>query len=216
MKQCGSYIPCSDGVGEPKKPPCVSCHDSGSQCVLVESRRGGNFRSSRPGQGATRSSKRSIRSQDNVRGAIAVPSTSEHDDTTPSAYDLEIDQDGYEDRTADDSLRMELRNPSDALQILARSSVASSNRPSTHHRRQHDRNSAADALTISSMPGSSSFIDNVAANSHVDQDQNCGRPSTTALDNYELVQRGLLHPSVLPELLLKSAIRFRKSCQEID
>lgn len=216
MKQCGSYVPCSDGVGEPKKPPCVSCHDSGSQCVLVESRRGGNFRSNRPGQGVTRSSRRPIRSQDNVRGAIAVPSISEHDDATPSTNDSEMDYDGYEDRTADDSLRMELRNPSDALQILAHSSVASSNRPSNHHRRLHGHSPTADAPTISSMSGPSVSIGNVAAINHLGQDRNRGLPSTTALDNYELVQRGLLHPSVLPELLLKSAIRFRKIGQEFD
>lgn len=206
-EKCGSYVTCSDGVGEPKKPPCVSCHDSGSQCVLVESRRGGNFRSSRPGQGATHSSQRSTRSQGNARGVVAVPSISEHDEATPSTYDSEMDHDGDEERTTDDSLRMELRNPSDALQILARSSVVSSNRPSGHHRRQHRHSSAAEAPTITSMPRPSSSFQNIPAVSHVDQHRNCGLPPTTALDNYELVQRGLLHPSVLPELLLKSAAR---------
>lgn len=206
MIQCGSCLPCSDGVGEPKKPPCVSCHDSGSQCVLVESRRGGNFRSSRPGQGGTHSSKRTISTQDNARGAFAVPSISEHDDATPSTYDSEMDHDAYEERTADDSLRMELRNPSDALQILAHSSDASSKRPSSHHRHERGHRSVANAPTNFSVPGPSSPIENAAATSHIGQDRSYGRSPTTAADNYDLVQRGLLHPSVLPELLHKSAV----------
>lgn len=138
-----------------------------------------------------------------------MPLISEHDDATPSTYDSEIDHDGEEERTTDDSLRMELRNPSDALQILAHSSVSSSNRPPSRHRRQHGHSSTANAPTISSVPGPSSSIENVAAVSHIGQDRNCRRPSTTALDNYELVQRGLLHPSVLPELLFKSAVHVR-------
>lgn len=123
---------------------------------------------------------------------------------------------GYEERTADDSLHMELRNPSDALQILARSSDVSSNRPSSHHRRQQEHVYAADAPTSRPMPGPSSSVDSVAAMSHVDQDRSDSRPPTTALDTYELVQRGLLHPSVLPELLLMLASRIYKICEEFD
>lgn len=202
MIQCGLYFPCSDGIGESKKPPCVSCHDSGSQCVLVESRRGGNFRSSRPGQGAARSSNYAISTPDKAHGASDVPSIWEHDNVTPSTYDSVM---GDDDQTTD-SLRMELRNPSDALQILAHSSDASSKGPSSRYWRQRGHNSPANSPTTSSMPGSSSPINNTTTASHIGQDRDYSRPPTTALDNYDLVQRGLLHPSVLPELLHMSDI----------
>lgn len=207
MKLFGSCVPRSDGVGEPKKPPCVSCHNSGSQCVLVESRRGNNFRSNRAGQGATHSSERSISTQGKARGAFAAPSISEDDEATPSTDTSQMDNNEYAERATDDSLRMELRNPADALQILARSSDASSNRTSSHGRHQRGRGSPANTTTNSSIARPSSSIDSALAMSEGGHDQHRGRPPTTALDDYDLVQRGLLHPSVLPELLLTSAFR---------
>lgn len=114
-----------------------------------------------------------------------------------------MDQDDYEERTKDESLRMELRNPSDALQILARSRDASSNKPSSHRWRQRGQDSAETAHTNSSKPGSSSSTDNAVRMSNVTQDWNHGGQPTVAIDNYDLVKRGLLHPSILPELLLK-------------
>lgn len=203
MKLCGSCVPCSDGVGEPKKPPCVSCHNSGSQCVLVESRRGRKVRSTQPGQIEAVSSNRPISNQDNASGAFEVPLASEHEDATPFNYDSDMDQDDYEERTKDESLRMELRNPSDALQILARSRDASSNKPSSHRWRQRGQGSAEIAHTNSSKPGSSSSTDNAARMSNAIQERNHGGQPTIAIDNYDLVKRGLLHPSILPELLLK-------------
>ena len=118
-----------------------------------------------------------------------------------------MDHDGYGERATDDSMRMELRNPSDALQILVRSSDASSNRPSSRHRHQHAHNSTANAPTNVSISRPSSSVDNVVARSHVGKDWNHSRPPTQALDDYDLVQRGLLRPSVLPELLLMLAVR---------
>lgn len=114
-----------------------------------------------------------------------------------------MEHDIYEERMTDDSLRMELRNPSDALQILARSSDASSKKPSSHHWRQCRDSPVEIADMESSIPPPSSPIDTT---SQIRQDRNYDKLPTTALDNYDLIQRGLLHPSVLPELLHTSAV----------
>lgn len=115
---------------------------------------------------------------------------------------IEEEQEEREEQEADDEdLRMELRNPSDALHILARSGESSSQKdPSA-------RPSASEIQSKGNRPGhaSGSGPAHPASGTHAAgqgaSDPNYEIPSNMVLDDYELVRRGLLHPSVLPELL---------------
>jgi hypothetical protein len=97
-----------DGVGEPKRPPCVSCHHSGSNCVLAGSSRGGNFRFYKLNRGSGNSSA--------VTRSHDCPSEGPEQVTTPLSHES-ADQTYDDGRNGD--LDVQLRNPSDALHILA-------------------------------------------------------------------------------------------------
>lgn len=89
----------------------MSCYCSGNECVLVESRRGGNFRGrSRraiEGHQETSSAGRDLRTE------ARISTDRESDRSTQGS-------DGNEDGI-DEGMCAELRNPSDALHILAQS-----------------------------------------------------------------------------------------------
>lgn len=162
------------GVGEPKKPPCVACYESGSECILASSRRGGNFRHyrrlSRADSGPGQSNNR------------PGPSSGEPSDDEGSAS---IDRSG-------DVLTMELRNPSDALQILALSG---------------DNAEEGQNTSPSSVADTVLRCRTEAAHGAPNHSQSV----TTAFDDYELVERGILRPGLVSELLLKCVILFAPS-----
>ncbi|KAJ5691148.1 hypothetical protein N7488_011883 [Penicillium malachiteum] len=86
--------------GAPGKPPCVKCTREGVDCVLADSRRGGNHSHLR------RSKKRATPGA----GAITPQSTSTHLDKSPILQPL---------GNGDHHVHDHLQNPSDALLILA-------------------------------------------------------------------------------------------------
>ena len=195
----------SDGVGQPKKPPCVSCHHSGSNCVLSESRRGRHLRASQPkGREPENGFDGSIaRAGDDILSAPGRSQTPSHG-KMPASLDASAmnDYDEFGEHTADENLHMELRNPSDALKILARSYGSASILHSTYSKPQTKTQPPGNAPTHPSksisLPSTPAVVTTKGPSQALDS-----IPSlTTVLDDYELVQRGLLHPGVLPELLL--------------
>jgi hypothetical protein len=104
-----------------------------------------------------------------------------------------------DDRESDD-LQMQLRNPSDALQIL--SQVKESPQAFGADQRQWPH---LDTWSLHSGTSKGRSTEAMAAST------NLGIPSTTtgeepttptnALDDYELIRRGTLHPAVVHELL---------------
>lgn len=154
------------GVGEPKKPPCVACYESGSECILAKSRRGGNFR--------------------HYRRLPRTNSVAGQSDNTPGLPSGEPSND--EGRTSRDGssdvLTMELRNPSDALQILA----LSSDPP------QECQNINGPRTTDTALRGRSNASHGAENHTH---------SIHTAFDDYELVLKGVLRPGLVSELLLK-------------
>lgn len=175
-----AHTAASDGIGEPKKPPCVACYESGKECILTKSRRGGNFRHFRAGSrlGTAAPDNTILTQPDKVFGPQRDVSS---DDERSTARD---DSGGV--------LAMELRNPSDALHILA----LSGDQP----RARHSRTSPNGAV-VPIVQGSTT----TAANQPLES-QHHVHPVCTVFDDYELVQRGLLRPSLVSELLLKSVI----------
>ncbi|KAK2468991.1 hypothetical protein H9L39_19385 [Fusarium oxysporum f. sp. albedinis] len=165
----------SDGVGVPKKPPCVACHHSGSECVLAVSRRG---RQATSGV-AVGSDNITIDQRSESLDAITV---------SPQAPDYPSDAEMQEYATDEppEPLRMALRNPSDALQILAYS--------------QDNSPVSTRSLSIAYSDATGRLALQATSPAHSTTHGNRPTPSFI-LDNYELVQRGLLHPSILPELL---------------
>ncbi|KAF4467423.1 C6 transcription factor [Fusarium albosuccineum] len=91
---------------------------------------------------------------------------------------------------------MELRNPSDALEILARSDNAPTEDPVSGPEPIH--NTPSNHSISRSFPSTN----NTDITSQLSRTPNQSRQTSTVLDDYELVQRELLHPSELPELLL--------------
>lgn len=114
-----------------------------------------------------------------------------------------LDQSPFDDRDRSaeqgsrDVLAMELRNPSDALQILVRS---------------------GETITSSQSPAQTSSIQNSDINSNLPtQDESVStmrvdralfgiETTPTLFKDYELVQRGLLRPSLVSELVFMSAL----------
>ena len=96
-----------------------------------------------------------------------------------------------------DVLAMELRNPSDALQILALSGQAqSTNPPGDQSSNIGNRNDPMYAAPQDTDP---------AASNQPEPPKEYRPPSCTIFDDYELVQRGLLRASLVSELLYKFA-----------
>jgi hypothetical protein len=93
-----------------------------------------------------------------------------------------------------DVLAMELRNPSDALQILALSGDQARARHSTT-----SPNGATDPVMQGSME--TTLSQTREARYHA-------QSTATIFDDYELVQRGLLRPRLVSELLLKLVFHF--------
>ncbi|KAL4924175.1 uncharacterized protein BDV17DRAFT_284902 [Aspergillus undulatus] len=161
----------NDKVGEPKKAPCASCHDSGSECILIKSRRGGNFRHHRA-------------ESHGPRRCFYSPSGGGGESTSGTS-----DADDSDEQGSGDVLNMELRNPSDALHILALSG-------------ENQGEQLRPGSKGSTTPGLGQGRG----------DQAGWQPPATCFDDYELVQRGLLRPSLVYELLLRYARFYHPYC----
>ncbi|OJZ90814.1 hypothetical protein ASPFODRAFT_179849 [Aspergillus luchuensis CBS 106.47] len=179
-----------DTIGEPGKAPCVFCHDTKSQCVLIKSRRGGNFRQNQHKSGTSRRQKTPLPTNSgDSNGPDVVPANSVSDVTGSSS-----DGEGSVSRqNPGDVLAMELRNPSDALQILAMSGqVRSRSRLQAQFTSTANLEEQLDAAAHRTS----------ASDTNQSQDsQGHQRPSATIFDDYELVKRGVLRPSHVFELL---------------
>lgn len=138
----------------------MSCFESDSECVLAESRRGGNFRRYEPSKKPTKGRKVSERTSD------ALSRMTE-------SIEREVDRnlDSLNKDTIDEQLASELRNPSDALHILAQSEKSESS-GSSALRSEEERDALLGGLS-----------------------------TTVSLDEYELFQRGLVHHSNISDLL---------------
>lgn len=196
---------CSDGVGEPKRPPCESCHNIGSECVLVECRRGLRNKNARRTIAAEAAAQSALLVGDNIMHLDGPPLSTPAPEPSLS-YDndclsIRDSEEGY----TDENLHMELRNPSDALQILAHTSKSPGRRPeSSSSPRNHAQEGDGDTLVARpSVPVPAPSATGMRrGHRSLSRTNRLKGSTTTVLDEYELVQRGLLPPAVLPELLL--------------
>lgn len=101
-------------------------------------------------------------------------------------YPSDAEMQEYTADGAPEPLRMALRNPSDALQILAYS--------------QDDKPVSARSLSTAYSDATGRLPPQATTPASTTTCVNGTTPSFI-LDDYELVQRGLIHPSILPELL---------------
>ncbi|KIL88547.1 hypothetical protein FAVG1_07792 [Fusarium avenaceum] len=86
--------------GDPGKPPCVKCFREGAECVLADSRRGGDYSRYRRPRRTTHS-----------RQPVATLSISSSDHISPRQNNTS--------KTTEDGVHDKLQNPSDALLVLA-------------------------------------------------------------------------------------------------
>ncbi|CAG7983524.1 unnamed protein product [Penicillium olsonii] len=192
-------------VGLPNKPPCLSCHETESECVLVQSRRGGNFRIPR-------------RSNPPRPDTVPPDNPAQVDHTADTAADgsnvgccrarvsSTTNEGALAGQELDHVLAMDLQNPSDALQILAQSGRKysrdnrrdnASSRHSTHE---------ADSSIRERRP---SIDENTTSTDH-------RRPGIAAFDSFELVQRKILSTELVFELLHTSVALYHASIGEMD
>jgi hypothetical protein len=158
----------------------VACHESGNECTLTKSRRGGNFRHYRtePRLYTTGSHNTLPTQPDNISG---VQRDESPDDEGSVAGD---DSRGV--------LALELRNPSDALHILA----LSGNQHGACHSAPGPNGAAAPIVRSSTA---TALVQPLESQNHV-------HSVSSIFDDYELVQKGLLRPSLVFELLLQSVM----------
>ncbi|KAH8746944.1 hypothetical protein F5883DRAFT_510097 [Diaporthe sp. PMI_573] len=183
-----------DGIGEPKKPPCVSCHHSGSDCVLAESSRGGNFRLYKP---KCRSQSKSGSSQDLTRSHNA---TSEELEEATLFSDASANQ--ADEGIQDDNLDGELRNPSDALHILAQAEGVDRPRPQT---RSLTRGNGQTDSTSPCLKGHGIY--EARLKELID-----GESPTPVLDDYDLIKQGRLGRNQVVELLSRYSKLYHPFC----
>jgi hypothetical protein len=112
----------------------------------------------------------------------------------------EVETGNYTGRKTDAALRMELKNPSDALKILMRSGELIPNQQASTCNSQSGSQSQVDTATYS--PQLLTSTGNAGGASTISNSRAQMMQSTTAFDAYDLVQSGVLHPSIVPELLL--------------
>ncbi|GLB17404.1 hypothetical protein AtubIFM61612_007272 [Aspergillus tubingensis] len=177
------------------KAPCVFCHDTKSQCVLIKSRRGGNFRQHQHKSGTSRRQKTPLPTNSGESNGPDVESANSVSDVTGCSSDGE----GSVGRqNPGDVLAMELRNPSDALQILAMSDqVRSGSRLQAQFISTANLGEQLDAAAHRTS----------ASDTNQSPDSQCHqRPSATIFDDYELVKRGVLRPSLLSSPLRRETI----------
>lgn len=171
----------------------MSCHISGSECILAESRRGGNFRHKRATStaGILETSLPSLRRSSAPEEVLLSTSCQVLE---PSQCPSNDGESGAEQGSGD-VLAMELRNPSDALQILARSGETqnSGQLPAQASNIRNAKN-VQDGLSRDGLRSSLRAIDSQLSN----------KTTPTFFEDYELVQRGLLRPSLVSELLFMS------------
>lgn len=154
-----------------KEPPCRSCHLSGNDCVLVQSRRG---------QRRDKTTQNTRNNTPDISEALVHENESAATSSGPSSTLLETEQSGICARNppqpaqTDKEIEVELRNPSDALKILARSDERS-------------------------LLASTRSIANYAAPSAPSLEATRNR--STTLDEFELLTTGVLQMSVVFELL---------------
>lgn len=138
----------------------MSCFESDSECVLAESRRGGNFRRYEPSKKLRHDPKFPQCTSEALPAATEF-SDRNGDGNIPSFVEEAIDKE----------LASELRNPSDALHILAQSEKPEPSEPC--------------AVSVEEE-----------RDIHVH-----GESTATFLDEYELVQKGLVYPDNILDLL---------------
>ncbi|KAL5603894.1 hypothetical protein FOVSG1_006644 [Fusarium oxysporum f. sp. vasinfectum] len=116
----------------------------------------------------------------------------------------------YSEEESPGNLRMALRNPSDALQILERSQDDSPRSSLSLQRSPSKGQSDTTGPGQWSISGPQFTARSVTAMNQ--EPWSASQPSQFGLNEYELVQRGLLHSSVLPELLQIFATSYHPYC----
>ncbi|KAH8655504.1 hypothetical protein BX600DRAFT_416697 [Xylariales sp. PMI_506] len=181
--QGGSFVT-KGGVGDANKPPCASCHRSGSNCVLAGSSRGGCFRSYNREKEKKHGRSSKGRGTDQTSEGINASTL----EAQPDRYVQSNDED--DEIIVGNALPSELRNPSDALHILAQSDNGGSSSRVAYNNG-----------TLASAPKSpDQTIPNLLES------------SLGVLEDYELIKRGLLHPNNITELLQRFLELYHTFC----
>ncbi|GAT22342.1 C6 transcription factor [Aspergillus luchuensis] len=174
-----------DTIGEPGKAPCVFRHDTKSQCVLIKSRRGGNFRQHQHKSGTSRRQKTPLPTNSGDSNGPDVEPANSVSDVTESSSNGE---DSVGRQNPGDVLAMELRNPSDALQILAMSGQVRSG-----SRLQAQFTSTAN---LEEQLDAAAHRTSASDTNHSQDSQSHQRPSATMFDDYDLLSSPLRRETI--------------------
>lgn len=177
-------------MGEPNKPPCLDCYRTGSDCVLAGSRRGGNVRR-REHASQLRQAGAPVSETDSNRVSTQKPFIQPYlEDQDQDPDEEQEPSDEFDDNT-DHELSTELRNPSDALQILQSEDhygpiqrAGIDVRSGSYHRSPHSIHHQTDQTPAKGR-----------------DDHAPAGPTRLAIDDYELVERALLSTGTVIELL---------------
>jgi hypothetical protein len=163
-----------DVLGGRKEPPCRTCHLSGNDCVLVQSKRGRRRDKDTPTtlDNAIDIPEPLVHENDSSATSVGLHSTcSNAESSIPHAENsLSIFESGKEAEVA-------LKNPSDALAILARADERSS--VASNHSLAHDTASSGTSIRATEN-------------------------TSTTLEGFELLTSGALQMSLILELLQTS------------
>ena len=167
----------------------MACHHSGSECILVASRRGGPFRQQhQPGK------------------RIPRPSVSSPFEVGDSEYEMTGLEpfrpgDDRDQQASDGGVPMELRNPSDALQILARSGDTNSAEPLNHRASPFNSQHSVSHNHTQEAGSNLERLSRGAPRTGYASSEGRNQSTNKVLEEYELIKTGSLHPKLLPELL---------------
>ncbi|KAN0104165.1 hypothetical protein V8E51_009910 [Hyaloscypha variabilis] len=178
--------------GDVGSEPCLRCKRDGEQCQFLPTRRGGNY-----GNGHTARKTRELN-----QGARDATENQTH-----------ADQSSHVEETRDDNSQVEIQqlaeaplcNPSDALEILARTSPSHQSDDSDYEEDEEDagesggaeQNGNDQAESINGNPATSSNNSVFLANGKSTAEGTDDRQDLKSINNFPLIKLGFINPTQL-------------------
>jgi len=181
-------------IGEEGRTPCFECHRCGQECNLPPSRRGGDY---------SRYRKRR-RQEESLGGDLTVATESPQcivrttlgEETVLTERNTHSPASIPEDLDDDPIHAEELRNPSDALQILARTTSHQRDEGHNHNLRDSDLHAANNGLAYYATPTNGTDYNCISDPSL----QSVIKPKR-GIEDYKLVAQGLVNSAVIQRLI---------------
>ncbi|KIX99568.1 uncharacterized protein Z520_05144 [Fonsecaea multimorphosa CBS 102226] len=182
-----------NSVGEVGKPPCLECYRVGYDCTLAASRRGGDYSLHR-----TRRT-RTDRLKSASYNIVGSPAQQDEETTAAPSGARETARPTASSNLEEEPIYAELRNPSDALQILAQARSHSCEENDEYEQQCPNLSSPLDGLRSNGAHSPNANVQEIRPT--VEHQMQRQPRAGTSIEVYRLVERGVLGPGDIKELI---------------